>query len=154
MPFSRNGATNGDCSNVRTSLTKYLYHLYHFTEEKIGFDYYIKYKYISSNFRNFCSHRYNPRETCPCIRESRGGERKGVPIMNGSMNRPGRRYSDVYRAKTVVLSVKDGLTLPLHSIEGQTGSKGEIWPIEISTRSEHRETRAAIMRDTYFLPLM
>lgn len=76
LPFSRNGATNGDCSNVRTSLTKYLYHLYHFTEEKIGFDYYIKYKYISSNFRNFCSHRYNPRETCPCIRESRGGEER------------------------------------------------------------------------------
>lgn len=31
---------------------------------------------ISSNFRNFCSHRYNPRETCPCIRESRGGEER------------------------------------------------------------------------------
>lgn len=74
----------------------------------------------------------------------------GAPIMGGSMNGP----QSLFGTKTAVLSVKDGLTLlPLHSIEGETRLKGEIWPIEISTRGHtHRETRAAIMRDTYFLP--
>lgn len=41
----------------------------------------------------------------------------GVPIMGGSMNGP----QPLFGTKTVVLSVKDGLTLlPLHSIEGDT----------------------------------
>lgn len=85
------------------------------------------------------------REICPCIRESRGGW--GMVCTD---------YGRIYRAKTVVLSVKDLRSLCTRSrgtFEGRNLADRDINPVS-EHRERERETRAAIMRDTYFLPLV